>query len=251
MNILSPSIEWIENSQNVSEKIWKIINDSLLKVFNLLSISDLQLSWLENIDINKSYLIIANHPSFLDGFLIRDLLQKNWILINWIMHNKLLELKFLWDFFKKQWHIWVLSKRDIEYYLDKWCSFQDAESMSTTRTEEAKVINSKTFKKCKTILEAGWKVFIFISWAWYMDRCDNPAIYNWYKKIIRDFLEDNESLNVLPITIDFNWWFKSNCFPLRNVVKVNILPNFLVNSWNSEEVHEQIKLIYNPRLTDV
>lgn len=64
-------------------------------------------------------------------------------------------------------------------------------------------------------LQSWWNVFIFITWAWYLDLKDNPEIYNGYKKIVSDFLKTNSSLDILPITIDYSNGYKNSSFPYK------------------------------------
>lgn len=251
MNILVPPINNDEKPNEINVKIWETINSILSKIFTFISVSSVQIKWLENLDKTKSYLIVANHPAFVDWFLIRDLFLSQNIDINWIMHNWILDAKFLWDYLRSKWHIWVLSKRSVSYYMEKWFSLEEAKSRFQSRFLKAKKLNKQTFEKSNSILQSWWNVFIFITWAWYLDLKDNPEIYNGYKKIVSDFLKRNSSLDILPITIDYSNGYKNSSFPIRNNVSIEINPSINANNWNLNDIYKEIELIYNPWKKDV
>lgn len=126
----------------------------LSKIFTFISVSNIEIKWLENLDKTKSYLIVANHPAFVDWFLIRDLFLSQDIDIKWIMHNWILDTKFLWDYLKSSEHIWVLSKKKYRILFKKMIFFKKAEKKYKSR-----------FLKSNEILESKWNLFIFITWA--------------------------------------------------------------------------------------
>ncbi len=251
MNILVSPINSKTQSNEINVKIWELINSTLSKIFTFISVSKVNIKWIENFEKWKSYLIVANHPAFVDWFLMRELFSSQNISINWIMHNWLLETKFLWDYLKSQWHIWVLSKRSIEYYMAKWFSFEEAKSRFESRFLKSKIVNKNAFSKSTEVLQSQWNLFIFITWAGYLDLKDNPEVYNWYKKIVSDYLKTNSSLDILPITIDYSNGYKNSSFPIRNEVSIQLLPSICANNWNLEDVYKEIELIYNPWKKDV
>lgn len=251
MSILVPSTNNEKKESWINVKIWEVINNTLSKIFTFISISSIKIKWIENLDKSKSYLIVANHPAFVDWFLIRDLFLSQDININWIMHNSILETKFLWDYLKSKWHIWVLSRRSINYYLEKWFSLEKARSKFQSRYLKAKKLNKESFEKSKNTLQEWKNLFIFITWGWYLDLKDNPEIYNWYKKIVKLFLNSNETLAILPITINFVNGYKNSSFPIRNEVEIEVNPAISANNWNLEVVYKKIELIYNPWKKDV
>lgn len=251
MNILISNHDEQEKNTEKNAKIWELISNILSKVFTSISVSKLTVNWLENFDNNKSYLIIWNHPSCVDGFLLRDFFQSHNIDVKFIMHNSLIESAFLWDYFKKKWHIWVLSKRNVDYYMQKWLPLNQATKKFESRFNNASYINKRTYIKSKEILNEWLNLFIFITGAWYLDLHENPEIFNWYKKIISDYLNDNESLEILPMTLNFSKWIKNASIALMNDVLLDILPPIKVTNLNVEDIHKKIKLIYNPWISDV
>ncbi len=251
MNILVPSIDKEKKHSDINVKVWELINNTLSKIFTFISVSNIQVKWIENLDRSKSYLIVANHPAFVDWFLIRNIFSDENIEVNWIMHNSILESKFLWDYLKTKWHIWILSRRSVNYYIEKWFSLEKAKEKFQSRFLKAREINKETFTKSKEILENWKNLFIFITGAWYLNLKDNPEIYNWYKKIVKLFLNSNDSMEILPITIEFINGYKNSSFPIRNDVIVDIKQPLNTNNWNLEEVYKKIELIYNPWKKDV
>jgi len=251
MNVLKSTNTPEETTNLVNIKIWRVINDTLSKVFTFLSFWNIKINWLENIDKSKNYLIIANHPSFADWFLIRDIFLSNNIPINWIMHNSIMESKFIWDYYRSEGHIWVLNMRSEEYYIEKWFSTKQAKLKFESRYLKSKRINKTAFIKSQTVLEAWWNLFIFVSWGWYKSISDNPEVHNWYKKIVSDHLKSADNINLLPVTIELLNWYKNGSFPFKNDVEISFLTPLKIDNLNKFDIFNQIELIYNPWFKNV
>lgn len=239
---ISSSTNYKKNSQ-LNVMIWKILNDALSKILNIISISSVDIKWIENIEKDKVYFFLANHPSYIDWILLKNIFLNLWIKSTWIIHNSILESKYIWDFLNDNWYIWVLNKRDYNYYINKWYSHKDAKKNEEERLIKAKQINKTAYKKSIDSLEWWKSLFMFICWWWYENLWNTTTFYNWYKKIISMFLENNKNLNICPISFDFEDWFKKWCFPFRNKLTITFNKTSLVHNENKDSIYEEINLL--------
>lgn len=243
MNLLKPHTLPDSQSSQINVKIWEVLNNTLTMVGSCISIGWLEINWLENFDKNKTYLIVSNHPSYIDWFYLRKVFSDLWIKVSFVLHNNILETKFLWDYLKWQWHIGVLKKRDFHYYSQRWLSEDEAIKMVTKRGEKASTVNKNAYKSSIETLSDWTSLLIFASGWGYKNLWENSEVYNWYKKIISLYLSKNTSLEVLPVTLVFSSGYKRWGFPIRSKLQVNINQSMLVTSENKEDISREIDLI--------
>lgn len=243
MKISKPEQKLSEKTSQINVKIWEVLNDTLALIWSIISISSVEIRWLENIDKNKNYFFIANHPSYIDWFFIRNIFDNLGIWFSWIMHNSIMKSRFIWDYLREKWHIWVLNKRDSKYYEEKWYPFNEALKLEEKRVIESKDINQVAYKSSINCLESWKNLFMFVSWGWYEDLWKATKVYDWYKKIVSLYLQNNPSLDIVPVTFEFKEWFKKWGFPFRNNLIITFLKPILVNEENKDSIYNEMNLL--------
>lgn len=247
MNLLVKKLDKAEEYlSKIDIRIWELVNNVLLRIWKIIYSSEILVNWIDNINKNNTYLFVANHPSALDLFIMKDIFERNWLDFIFIIHNNVIESKYLWDYLKYKWNLGVLNKRSEEHYLNKWHSPKKAKEISLKRFQEATLVNRKTFNDCQKVLSSGTSVLIFITWWWFSNLNWRSIIYNWYKKLATDYLKNNKKLNLLPITIDFEDGYKKGCLSIRSKIKINLLESIEINDLDSlPSAYSTIEQIYN------
>lgn len=233
--------------ENISDnwyklKIKKVIINIIFKIAQTLSVSRVTVTWIENIPKISNFLLVSNHPSYIDWKILNDIFESVWINLPFICHGNLLKLPFIWDFFKDKWYLWVYNYRNKKYYTDKWYSNELASIKKNNRQKEALESNIASIKNSILSLIEWNNLGIFVTWWWYKDH--SSKISEWYKLISTKTIQKKWDINLLPVKINFTWWYKNKAFPIFWKVEVEILKPLKIDSRNKEQSFNEIRDIY-------
>jgi hypothetical protein len=234
------NISWdTKNEFNV--KVWRIITNVLSKILWYISLRNINVKWLGNIPTDWNFLLVSNHPSYIDLKILDDIFKDIWIKLPFICHGNFLKLPFIWNFLKSEWYLWVYNHRSTKYYTAKWNWEEESNKKQIKRIKDSKINLSSIKNSVNTIL--GWNnLAIFITWWWYKDK--SSKIQKWYELISSKTIKKQWDIRILPVKITFVWWYKNKWLVLWSSIEVDFLKSFEVYKNNKENVFMKIEDIY-------
>lgn len=185
--------------------VW-VIKELLSSVF----LWNIKIDWLENIPTDWNFLLLANHPSFLDFFIVLDIFERLWVDIKVLVHRKSVQNLLSGPYLKKKWHIWVLPVWSEKYFIRKY-GLDKGKQRRLKRLAQASRFNIWSIKKVIESFENWDNIMIFVTWAWYQDTADE--IFRWYEFLIKKIIKNDSWIIIVPLVIKFDWKKRSS-FPM-------------------------------------
>jgi len=228
---------------DIKTKLWEIIYNILSKVSWIISISKIEINWLENISKGKNFLVVSNHPSYIDWKLLDDIFNSIKSNLPLICHWRFFTIPLISDYIKEKWYLWVYRHKSIKSYLKKGFTENESKIKAKKRNNKANKLNIKSIKESiENLLE--WKnIGIFITWWWHKDK--PSTIHNWYKLIISKTLKSVDEVLILPVKIEYKWWYKYKWLVIRAKVKIDFLEPITVVKSNKDYSFSKIDNIYS------
>ncbi|MDQ7009674.1 MAG: 1-acyl-sn-glycerol-3-phosphate acyltransferase [Candidatus Gracilibacteria bacterium] len=230
-----------EFSNQLNIKIGEIITKFISQITGKISLNDIKIIGIDNIPNDGNFLLISNHPSYIDGKVLDDIFQSIGINIPFICHGNLLKIPFVGKYLKSLGYHGVYNFRRKEYYEQKGINIKKAEEKVFKRIKDAKVNISSIKKSIINILNGG-NLGIFITGGGYKDK--PSTIRNGYKLIIKKIIQKDKDIIILPVRISFIGGYKSKGLVLRSNVVIEFLKPLTVNGDNQEESYKKIKNLY-------
>jgi len=138
--------------------------------------------WIENIPKWKKILLLANHPSALDYFWVKQIFNNLWIGIRFIAHKNFLYHPLTADYSRRNKLIWVQRYNHNQPEKIPWANIQ----------------NIKWIRESIRTLDSWGNIWIFICGQWYQKWMEQ--IFGWYR-----FIADKSKWECMVLPVVIKW----------------------------------------------